>query len=66
MPILTRPLVICLTLAILAGLLAGCMPPATSQLGPRPAPDTLGAVEAYLRKYQPGPLATRLPDVAAL
>ena len=56
MPILTRPLVICLTLAILAGLLAGCLPPATSQLGPRPAPDTLGAVEAYLRKYQPGPL----------
>ena len=56
MPSLTRPLVIFLTLVLLAGLIAGCIPPATNQLGPRPAPDTLGAVEAYLQKYQPGPL----------
>ena len=56
MLILKRPLIVCLALAILAGLITGCLPPATSQLGPRPAADTLGAVEAYLRKYQPGPL----------
>ena len=56
MPSLTRPLIICLTLVLLVGLLAGCIPPATSQLGPRPAPDTLGAVEAYLQQYQPGSL----------
>ena len=56
MPKLTQPIVVCLTLVILAGLITGCIPTATSQLGPRPAPDTLGAVEAYLRKYQPGPL----------
>ena len=56
MPSFTRPLIIFLTFVFLAGLLAGCIPPATNQLGPRPAPDTLGAVEAYLRKYQPGPL----------
>ena len=56
MPKLTQPIVVCLILVLLAGSLAGCIPPATSQLGPRPAPDTLGAVEAYLQKYQPGPL----------
>ena len=56
MPSLTRPLIIFLTLVLLAGLIAGCIPPATNQLGPQPAPDTLGAVEAYLQKYQPGPL----------
>ena len=56
MPKLTQPIVVCLTFVLLAGLLAGCIPPATNQLGPRPAPDTLGAVEAYLQKYQPGPL----------
>ena len=56
MPKLTQPIVVCLILVLLAGLLAGCIPPATNQLGPRPAPDTLGAVEAYLQKYQPGPL----------
>ena len=56
MPKLTRSLIVCLVVAVLAGFLAGCLPPATNQLGPRPAPDTLGAVEAYLQKYQPGPL----------
>ena len=56
MPKLTQPIVVCLILVLLAGLLVGCLPPATSQLGPRPAPDTLGTVEAYLQKYQPGPL----------
>ena len=56
MPSFTRPLMISLTLVLLTSLIAGCIPPATNQLGPRPAPDTLGAVEAYLQKYQPGPL----------
>ncbi len=56
MPKLIRSIVLCLSFAFLAVLLAGCLPPATNQLGPRPAPDTLGAVEAYLQKYQPGPL----------
>jgi penicillin-binding protein 1C len=56
MPKLTQPIVICLMFVLIAGLTAGCIPPATNQLGPRPAPDTLGAVEAYLQKYQPGPL----------
>jgi penicillin-binding protein 1C len=56
MPIFTRPLIVCLTLVLFAAVLVGCIPPATNQLGPRPATDTLGAVEAYLRKYQPGPL----------
>ena len=65
MPKLTQAIVICLMLVLLAGSFAGCLPPATSQLGPRPAPDTLGAVEAYLQKYQPGPLP-RLPDLAPL
>ena len=56
MPKLTQPIVVCLMFVLIAGLIAGCIPPATNQLGPRPAPDTLGAVEAYLQKYQPGPL----------
>jgi penicillin-binding protein 1C len=56
MPTFTRLLVVCLTLVLFAAVLVGCIPPATNQLGPRPATDTLGAVEAYLRKYQPGPL----------
>ncbi len=34
-------------------LLAACAP--SDRIGPRPAPDTLGSVEAYLQKYQPGP-----------
>ncbi len=38
--------------AILVTLLAGCMP--SAQLGARPAGSTLDAVEAYLRRYQPG------------
>lgn len=42
-------------LLLLALLLAGCMPMATSQLGERPAADPLDAVEAYLQRYQPGP-----------
>ena len=53
---LARSFSVCLIVAILVGLLAGCIPPATNQLGPRPAPGTLDAVEAYLQKYQPGPL----------
>jgi penicillin-binding protein 1C len=67
MPKLTQPIVVCLTFVLLAGLITGCIPPATHQLGPRPATDTLGAVEVYLQKYQPGPLprvfqTTRLYD----
>lgn len=36
-------------------LLVACLPPPTDQLGGRPAPDPLDAVEAYLQRYQPGP-----------
>ena len=56
MPKLTQPIVVCLKLVLLAALIAGCIPPATNQLGPRPAADALSAVEAYLQKYQPGSL----------
>lgn len=42
-------------LLIAALLVAGCVPAATNQLGARPASDPLDAVEAYLRRYQPGP-----------
>lgn len=35
-------------------LLAACMP--SDRIGPRPAAGTLGSVEAYLQRYQPGPL----------
>ncbi len=56
MPNRFRPFFVCLRLVLLAGVLAGCIPPATNQLGPRPATDALGAVEVYLQKYQPGPL----------
>lgn len=54
---------ICLALSM--GLLAACMP--TGQLGARPAASPMEAVEAYLRRYQPGPTprlfqTTRLLD----
>lgn len=42
-------------LILIVGPAVGCMPAATQELGPRPAADALGAVEAYLQKYQPGP-----------
>ena len=38
----------------LALLLTACAP--AQQIGPRPASDALGSVEAYMRRYQPGPL----------
>ncbi len=34
-------------------LLAGCV--IESQIGPRPGPDLIASVEAYLQRYQPGP-----------
>ena len=34
-------------------LLSGCV--ATGQIGPRPGPDLVASVEAYLQRYQPGP-----------
>lgn len=45
-----------LFLALLLFLAAGCLPPPTDQLGSRPASDPLDAVEAYLQRYQPGPI----------
>src|SRR4051812_32989445 len=45
---------ITLLLLLVASLLSGC---GNSELaGPRPAPDPVTAVEAYLQMYQPGPL----------
>ncbi|MCO6450689.1 MAG: transglycosylase domain-containing protein [Caldilineales bacterium] len=46
--------VVLLIAVALALVLSGC---ASSQsIGPRPAPDVLGATEAYLQRYQPGPM----------
>jgi penicillin-binding protein 1C len=36
-----------------AVLLSGCV--TTGQIGPRPGPDLIASVEAYLQRYQPGP-----------
>jgi len=44
--------VLCLFLAT-ALLLSGCVIP--GQIGPRPGPDLVASVEAYLQRYQPGP-----------
>ena len=44
--------VVLFSLILLALGLSGCA--ATQSIGPRPAPDVLGATEAYLQRYQPG------------
>jgi penicillin-binding protein 1C len=41
---------------ILALLLVGCSEEETPQVGPRPANELSAVVEAYLQRYQPGPL----------
>jgi penicillin-binding protein 1C len=43
---------LCVVLAA-AVLLSGCV--TTGQIGPRPGPDLIASVEAYLQSYQPGP-----------
>jgi penicillin-binding protein 1C len=43
-------------LLLLALLLVGCSEDETPQVGPRPASELSTVVEAYLQRYQPGPL----------
>ncbi|MBX2996861.1 MAG: transglycosylase domain-containing protein [Caldilineaceae bacterium] len=50
-----RPLRL-MVLLLLASLLVGCSQDEVPQVGPRPANELSTVVEAYLQRYQPGPL----------